>query len=157
VTPGELRWVEFPPANGHEQSGRRPAIVLQDDTYARDVSVVFVIPVTGQPANLRFPATVALQPSDANGLRKPSVALVFQARAIDRKRVGNRIGVIEGPLLAEVYDALDRLTGRNRLPPTSAPPATPSPPPVPPSPTSPSTEKRPRKRRTIRPIDTDDL
>jgi mRNA interferase MazF len=122
VTPGELFWVEFPPSNGHEQFGRRPAIVLQDDTYAKDVSVVFVVPVTGQPANLRFPATVAIEPSNANGLLKSSVALVFQARAVDRKRVGKRIGVIEASFLTRVYDALDLLTGRNRLSPVTPPP-----------------------------------
>jgi mRNA interferase MazF len=112
VTPGELYWVEFPPADGHEQSGRRPAIALQDDTYASGVSVVFVIPVTGSLANLRFPATVRIDPSNANGLLVSSAALVFQARAIDRKRVGKRIGVIEPTALAQVYAALDKLTGR---------------------------------------------
>ena len=112
MTPGELYWVEFPTANGHEQTGRRPAIVLQDDTYAGGVSVVFVIPVTGSLPNLRFPATVRIDSSTANGLLADSVALVFQARAIDRRRIGKRIGVIEPAVLAKLYDALDKLTGR---------------------------------------------
>jgi mRNA interferase MazF len=111
VTPGELYWVEFPPANGHEQSGRRPAIVLQDDTYASGVSVVFVIPVTGSLANLRYAATIRIDPSEANGLLMPSTALVFQARAIDRSRIKKRIGVIEPATLKRIYEALDKLTG----------------------------------------------
>jgi mRNA interferase MazF len=111
-----MYWVEFPPANGHEQSGRRPAIVLQDDTYASGVSVVFVVPVTGSLRNLRFPATVRISPSDANGLLVESVILVYQARAIDRKRVGNRIGVIEPDVLTQIYETLDRLLGRSRTP-----------------------------------------
>ena len=111
MTPGELYWVEFPPANGHEQSGRRPAIVLQDENYARGLSMVFVVPVTSQLANLQFPATVRAEPSNANGLLKPSAILVFQARAIDRRRIRNRIGVMEPAVVTQIYDALDRLTG----------------------------------------------
>jgi len=112
VTPGELYWVEFPPANGHEQAGRRPAIVLQDEKYAQGAPMVFVVPVTGSLANLRFPATMRVDPSNANGLLKPSVILVFQARAIDRRRLRGRIGVIEPSVLSNLYATLDKLIGR---------------------------------------------
>jgi mRNA interferase MazF len=116
VTPGELYWVTFPPSNGHEQSGRRPAIVLQDEVYASGLPVVFVAPVTGSVANARFQATVRVQPTPDNGLYKESVVLVFHTRAIDRRRFGNRIGFVTPAVLAQVYDALDRLTGRTRTP-----------------------------------------
>jgi mRNA interferase MazF len=128
MPPGELHWVDFPSTEGHEQAGRRPAIVLQDDEYAISVSTKFVIPVTGQPANLRFPATVAIEPTATNGLRKLSVALVFQARAIDRRRVGERMGSLDQIILHNVYDALDRLTGRGSFQPAPQP-NTSSPPP----------------------------
>ena len=112
MTPGELYWVEFPPANGHEQAGRRPAVVLQDDGYAGAVGTVFVVPVTGSLANLRFPATVRVDPTSDNGLLASSAVLVFQARAIDRRRLRNRIGVLEPSVLAELYEKLDLLVGR---------------------------------------------
>lgn len=118
MTPGELFWVEFPPANGHEQSGRRPAIVLQDETFAGGLPVVLVAPVTGAAASARFPASVRVRPTPENGLYKESVILVFQVRAMDRRRLGNRIGVVSPAVLAQVYDALDRLTGRSRPPET---------------------------------------
>ena len=116
MIPGEMYWVEFPPSNGHEQAGRRPAIVIQDDTFAGSLALSLVVPVTGQPANARFPGTVAITPSGQNGLLKPSVVLVFQARAMDRKRFRNRIGVLEPDVLAQIYEALDKLTGRIRTP-----------------------------------------
>lgn len=34
MTIGDIHWVELPPSTGHEQSGRRPAIIIQDDAYA---------------------------------------------------------------------------------------------------------------------------
>ena len=124
MIPGEMYWVDFPPSTGHEQSGRRPAIVIQDDTYAGLLGTAIVVPVTGQPANARFPGTVSVIPTAQNGLLKLSVVLVFQARAIDRRRFGNRIGVVEAAVLGLIYAELDRLTGR----PTPAPPAPTSPP-----------------------------
>jgi mRNA-degrading endonuclease toxin of MazEF toxin-antitoxin module len=119
VTPGELYWVTFPPSNGHEQEGRRPAIVLQDERYAGRLPLVFVAPVTGTLRNLHYPATVRVDPTPENGLYKESVILVFQARGMDRTRFGNRIGVVSHEVLAAVYEALDRLTGRTR--PTGSP------------------------------------
>ena len=116
MTPGELYWVEFPPSNGHEQSGRRPAIILLDETFAGGLPVVFVAPVTGSLANARFPATVRVGPTQENGLYKDSVILVFHVRAIDRRRLGNRIGFVSPAVLTQVHDALDRLTGRTRPP-----------------------------------------
>jgi len=112
VTPGELYWVEFPPTDGHEQAGRRPAIVLQTDSFASSLPVTLVVPVTGQPANARFPGTVYVTPSAQNGLFKASVILAFQIRALDRRRFRNRIGVIEEQVLVEIYRQLDLLTGR---------------------------------------------
>jgi mRNA interferase MazF len=114
VTPGEIWWVDFPPTGGHEQAGRRPALVLQDDQFAGVLSTVFFAPVTGSLANVRFPATVRVLPTPENGLYKESVILVFQARGMDRRRIRNRIGFVTPEFLAQVHEQLDRLTGRTR-------------------------------------------
>jgi mRNA interferase MazF len=121
VTPGEMYWVDFPPSNGHEQAGRRPAIVIQDDSYAGALGVALVVPVTGQPANARFPGTVTVTPTAMNGLLKPSVVLVFQARALDRRRFRNRIGVVDPTVLGHIFAELDRLTGRTVTNPPASP------------------------------------
>ena len=47
-----------------------------------------------------------------NGLQYQSVALVFQTRAVDRRRVGDQIGVVSPELLAEIFAVLDRRLGR---------------------------------------------
>jgi len=114
VTPGEIWWVNFPVTDGHEQAGRRPAIVLQDGQFAHRLSTVFLAPVTGSLGNLRFPTTVRVSPTQENGLYKESVILVFQAQGIDRRRLLNRIGFVAPEVLAQVHEQLDRLTGRTR-------------------------------------------
>ena len=37
---GDIHWVQAPAANGREQGGRRPAVILQDDQYAGGLPVV---------------------------------------------------------------------------------------------------------------------
>src|SRR5437867_1550160 len=96
VSLGDICWVEIPPANGHEQAGRRPAIIFQDDAYSA-LPVVLIIPLTtGTWAHRRFPdTTLLIEPTSENGLQEPSYALVFQLRAVDRQRLRNRIGTLD--------------------------------------------------------------
>jgi mRNA interferase MazF len=111
VTVGDIHWVQLPTANGYEQRGRRPAIILQDDQYAGALPVVLVVPLTTTRAALRFAGTTLSRPAAENGLRQASVALVFQVRVIDRRRVQERIGSISEEVLHEVFAELDKLTG----------------------------------------------
>jgi mRNA interferase MazF len=53
-----------------------------------------------------------IQPTAENGLSDPSVALVFQLRAVDRRRIGGRIGTVSAVVLAELFATLDKLMGR---------------------------------------------
>jgi mRNA interferase MazF len=114
VKPGDIFWVELPSDSGHEPSGRRPAIVLQDEEYAVGLPMVVVVPITGATAAGRFAGTLTIEPDDTNGLRKTSVALVFQVRAIDRRIIREQIGSLSDETLAEIYGLLDSLTGRQR-------------------------------------------
>lgn len=109
---GDICWVELPPANGHEQVGRRPAVILQDEAYAGTLPVVIVVPLTGTIPASRFPGTVLIDPTPGNGLRTPSVVLVFQVRAVDRRKVREKIGTIGAEPLAQIYKSLDQLIGR---------------------------------------------
>jgi mRNA interferase MazF len=87
VSVGDIHWVDLPAANGREQRGRRPAVVLQDDDYGGNLPVVLVVPLTTARAAMRFAGTTLIRPTVENGLRQASVALVFQLRAIDRVRI----------------------------------------------------------------------
>lgn len=50
---GDIHWVELPAANGREQRGCRPAVVLQDDSYGGELPVVLVAPLTTAKATMR--------------------------------------------------------------------------------------------------------
>ena len=112
VTVGDIHWVQLPTANGREQRGRRPAVILQDDRYAGGLPVVLVVPLTTARAAMRFAGTTLIQPTAENGLRQASVALVFQLRAIDRRRIEERIGSVSAEVMHAIRAELDKLTGR---------------------------------------------
>ena len=109
---GDIHWVDLPGTGGKEQRGRRPAVILQDETRAGLLPVVLVVPLTTASAALRFTGTTRIQPTAQNGLRQPSVAMVFQLRAIDRRRILEKAGTVGDDVLAEIFAELDKLTGR---------------------------------------------
>jgi mRNA interferase MazF len=78
VTVGDMHRVQWPAAHGHEQRGRRPAVILQDDHYAGGLPIVLVVPLTTARGTMRFAGTVLIRPTAESGLSQVSVALVFQ-------------------------------------------------------------------------------
>jgi mRNA interferase MazF len=74
--------------------------------------LVLVVPLTTAGAAMRFAGTALIRPTAENGLRQASVAMVFQLRAIDRRRIQERIGGIGEAVLNEIFAELDKLTGR---------------------------------------------
>jgi len=114
VNLGDIYWVDLPQLSGHEQAGSRPAVIMQDEEYAGQLPVVLVVPLTLATKTLRFPGTCLIEPTSDNGLQGPSVALVFQLRAIDRRRIRDRIGRVDPEVLSQLLTTLDRLLGRTQ-------------------------------------------
>jgi len=109
---GDVLRVELPPppgGTGREQSGRRPAIVVQTDSTTIKLPTLMMVPLTSRLSALRFPHTIRVEPSSENGLTQPSVLLVFQLRAIDTKRAVQTIGHLEQEYLDELDKELRRL------------------------------------------------
>lgn len=80
---------------GREQRGRRPAVILQDQSRFGNLPTVVVAPITSTIGALRFNGTLRINPSSLNGLETPSVLLVFQSTAVDRNRIERQIGRLE--------------------------------------------------------------
>jgi mRNA-degrading endonuclease toxin of MazEF toxin-antitoxin module len=71
MTVGDIHWVQLPAANSHEQGGRRPAVVLQDDHHAGGLPVVLVAPLATAKAAMRFAGTILIRPTAENDSPKP--------------------------------------------------------------------------------------
>ena len=86
---GDVVIVDMGLPMGYEQTGVRPAVFLHAE---RNVSLVS--PLSSNPQRLQFNNTVPIEPDGTNGLEKKSVALVFQMRAIDSRRIIKSIGTL---------------------------------------------------------------
>lgn len=109
MTVVDLYWVELPARGGRAQTGRRPAIILQK---VSTLPTTLLIPLTTQLDALRFSGTPLVEPDQENGLRRPSVALVFQLTAVDSRFVTDKLGKLSEQVLEEIFSALDALIGR---------------------------------------------
>ena len=102
---GEIRIVELPKNDGHEQYGTRPAIILSDT----DDNIAMITPFTSNTRALRYPNTLTIEPNEQNGLNQESVALIFQTRAIDQKRIQNKIGELKKDKMEDIDEKLRRI------------------------------------------------
>ena len=106
---GEIYTVEIPPTNGHEQAGTRPAIVVQAPQFESRLPTALIVPLTSRLAAQAFPGTFVISPDTENNLTLPSVALVFQLRAIDKRRLKRRIGRLSAAHFAHLQQAIKDL------------------------------------------------
>ena len=74
---GDLIWVSLNPQAGHEQAGRRPALVLSPVEYNSRVGLALMCPVTGRAKG--YPFEVGL-PTDLN---VTGVILADQIKSLD--------------------------------------------------------------------------
>ncbi|HXY74498.1 MAG TPA: type II toxin-antitoxin system PemK/MazF family toxin [Dehalococcoidales bacterium] len=51
---GDLVWITLNPQAGHEQAGRRPAVILSPRSYNRKTGLAILCPITSQIKNYPF-------------------------------------------------------------------------------------------------------
>ena len=105
---GEIYWVNFDPARGSEQAGKRPAVVLTNDTLNQHSTVVTVAPITSTIPPKPYPHTVRLS---TNRLLGESTILCNQVRTVTKDRLEGHIGVLSADELAAVHRAIDVVFG----------------------------------------------
>jgi mRNA interferase MazF len=103
---GDLAWLTFDPQAGHEQAGRRPALVLSPGVYNAKSGLALVCPITNQQKGYPFEVAVRVG-SGATG-----IILADQVRSVDWKaRRAERLGRCPTDTLEEVRARLAPLLG----------------------------------------------
>jgi mRNA interferase MazF len=87
----------------------RPALVIQSDLF-NDHPSVTLLPVTSEIREAPL-FRLAVQPSDENGLRKPSQIMVDKAQTVPREKVGAAFGRVDEAILVAVNRALALFLG----------------------------------------------
>ena len=99
---GDIIAITFDPQSGHEQKGRRPALVVSKDLFNQSTGLAIVCPVTNTERS--FPFHVPL-PKDS---KLKGFIMVEQVKSVDfRTRRAKRIEHGDDKLLSEVLSILD--------------------------------------------------
>ncbi len=105
---GDLVMLDFTPQSGHEQAGRRPALVLSPSRYNAAAGLALVCPITSRQKG--YPFEVALGKSGP----VTGVILADQAKSVDwRARQAEKVARADWATQQTVIRHIDQLlTGR---------------------------------------------
>ncbi len=99
---GELITLTFDPQSGHEQRGRRPALVVSNDLFNRHTGLCIACPITNTRRD--YPFHVAMPAGEG----VTGFIMVEQVKSIDfRSRKARRLGKASAEILQEVLSILD--------------------------------------------------
>ena len=94
---GDVVWLTFDPQAGHEQRGRRPAVVVSPAAYNQRVGLALFCPVTSQTKGYPFEVGLPLDSKVAGAV------LSDQIKSLDwRSRKAKRIARAPAKVTAEV-------------------------------------------------------
>ena len=99
---GEVYWCNFGERRGREQSGARPALVIQNDRGNESSDTTIVATLTSRMFTRSYPMHVEVD-GDETGLSGRSTVLLEQILTVDVGRLGRRTGML-GPLAMERVD-----------------------------------------------------
>ena len=99
---GDIIAITFDPQSGHEQKGRRPALVVSKDLFNRSTGLTIVCPITNTTRGFPFHVPIP------KGSKLTGFIMVEQVKSVDfRSRHAKRIEHGNEELLSEVLSILD--------------------------------------------------
>ena len=99
VKRGDIYYADLSPVVGSEQGGVRPVLIIQNDT-------VIAAAITSQTGKARLPTHIDLPVDGSCGLSRDSIILLEQVRTLDKKRLRERMGRVDGAVMERVDDAI---------------------------------------------------
>lgn len=101
---GEVWLADLHPTRGHEQTGRRPVLVVSEDLFNRGpAGLVIVLPMTSTIRGV--PSHVPVSPPEG-GVRNPTAVLCEAVRSVSVERLVVRWGAVSAQTMAAVEDRL---------------------------------------------------
>ena len=99
---GDFIAVTFDPKSGHEQRGRRPALVVSNNLFNRHTGLAIVCPLTNRDRSFPFHVAVVNDPNVTG------FVMVEQVKSIDfLARKAKRMGKASDSVLEKVLSILD--------------------------------------------------
>ena len=107
INRGEVWLIDLNPVIGHEQSGKRPALVVSDDLFNHSLAeMVIIVPITSK--NKGIPTHVELE---SDFLNFKSYIKTEDIRSVSIKRLTKRLGLVDEETMLGVEERLKLLLG----------------------------------------------
>ena len=110
---GEIYYADLSPVVGSEQGGVRPVLIVQNDVGNKYSPTVIAAAITSQHEKSKLPTHIELS-ADNCGLQKNSIVLLEQIRTIDKKRLKEKMGMLDGNSMNRIDTALSVSFGLSR-------------------------------------------
>lgn len=106
---GEVWTVDLNPTIGHEQAGKRPALVVSEDSFNQSAAeLAIILPLTSRAKGIR--SHVEVRKGEA-GLKTVSYIKCEDVRSVSTKRLSRRLGFVSQKTMDAVEDVLRILMG----------------------------------------------
>ena len=103
---GEAVWITFNPQAGHEQAGRRPAVVLSPASYNGKVGLAILCPISSRIKGYPFEVLIP------DGLKISGAILADQVKNLDwKERQAELVCKLPSASVVEVLQKLKTLLG----------------------------------------------
>ncbi len=102
---GEVFYADLSPVVGSEQGGVRPVLIVQNDVGNKYSPTVIAAAITSRQGKTGLPTHIPLCGAGC-GLSRDSVVLLEQVRTIDKQRLRERMGEVDGDSMRRVDSAL---------------------------------------------------
>ena len=103
---GDIYYADLSPGVGSEQGGLRPVLIVQNDVGNRYSPTVIAAAITSKMGKTKLPTHIDVVGNQV-GLAKDSVILLEQIRTIDKKRLKEKMGHLDGGTMNSVNAAIE--------------------------------------------------
>lgn len=103
---GDIVWADLDPTKGHEQSGRRPVLILSNEIFNQKSGAVIAVALTSQPQKASFPLTYQL---NDDILPKTTWVKISQIRTLSATRLSNVIGRLSHAEINTIIEGLNEI------------------------------------------------
>ncbi|WP_295211709.1 type II toxin-antitoxin system PemK/MazF family toxin [Ruminococcus sp.] len=102
---GDIYYADLSPVVGSEQGGMRPVLIVQNDVGNKHSPTVIAAAITSRQDKAKLPTHIEVNGGTC-GLSKDSVVLLEQIRTLDKKRLKEKMGSLDGNSMTAVNSAL---------------------------------------------------
>ena len=103
---GDIYYADLSPVVGSEQGGIRPILIVQNDVGNKYSPTVIAAAITSVLDKNPLPTHIGVSGEGA-GLAKDSVILLEQIRTLDKTRLMEKTGHLDGDAMSRVDNALN--------------------------------------------------